>query len=198
MASTTTDGSAVYERRLVKTHRYQWPGIQLNLWILIMLIAAGFIMGAFATFIQIQQQLLLPIPWYIQQQLLLPVPWYFPYFITVAALLVVYVLLILWLVFNQRLLPAIVMIGAFMLFILWMVGLVVVAIELFGPSGSVQGNCNIAVFSQNPTGQTLETLAWLQQRNICQTWQAVFAFSLVGVIFLVWIMVMAYQVFVES
>ncbi|KAM0277448.1 hypothetical protein ACHAQH_005814 [Verticillium albo-atrum] len=186
MASTTTDGSVVYERRMVKTHRYQWPGVQLNVWILIMLIAAGFIMGAFATFIQIQQQLLLPIPWY------------FPYFITVAALLVVYVLLILWLVFNQRLLPAIVMIGAFMLFVLWMVGLVVVAIELFGPSGSVQGNCNIAVFSQNPTGQTLETLAWLQQRNICQTWQAVFAFSLVGVIFLVWIMVMAYQVFVES
>lgn len=61
--STTTDGSVVYERRTVKTHRYQWPGIQLNLWILVMLAAACFIIGAFANFISVQQQLNLPVPW---------------------------------------------------------------------------------------------------------------------------------------
>lgn len=123
---------------------------------------------------------------------------YFPYYITVASLLIFYIFILLWLVFNRRLLPAIVMIGAFMLFVLWMVGLVVVAIELFGPSGSIQGNCDVAVFGRNPTGQNIETLAWLQQRGICQTWQAIFAFSVVGAIFLLWIKVMAYQVFVAS
>jgi hypothetical protein len=92
---------------------------------------------------------------------------YFPYFITVGALLVTYIFIILWLVFNQRLLPAIVMIGAFMLFVLWMVGTVVVSVQLFGPDGSIQGNCNLAVFSQNPVGASMSTLAWLQQRSIC-------------------------------
>ena len=55
-----------------------------------------------------------------------------------------------------------------MLFVLWLVGLVIVAIELFGPSGSIQGLCNIEVFNRSPKGQTEETLAWLQQRNICK------------------------------
>jgi len=31
-----------------------------------------------------------------------------------------------------------------------------------------------------------------------QSWQAVFAFALVGAIFLLWIMVMAYQVFADD
>lgn len=189
--STTTDGSVLYQRRpAVKTHRYQWPGIQLNIWILVMLVAACFIIGAFSIFIQQQQQLLLPVPWFVLPPLphlvshspiylfvtprgicLLTVGLffrYFPYFITVSALTVTYIILLLWLVFNRRLLPAIVMIGAFMLFVLWMVGLVVVAIQLFGPSGSVQGSCDIAVFSFSPKGQSLQTLAWLQQRSICK------------------------------
>lgn len=65
MASTTTDPSVLYERRPVKLHRYQWPGVQLNVWILVMLVAAGFMIGAFATFITIQEQLDLPIPWFV-------------------------------------------------------------------------------------------------------------------------------------
>ncbi|KAL2753254.1 hypothetical protein ACRALDRAFT_2029129 [Sodiomyces alcalophilus JCM 7366] len=186
MASTITDGSMLYERRPVKTHRYQWPGVQLNIWILIMLVASCFLIGSFAIFIQVQEQLLLPIPWY------------FPYLVTVASLTLVYIILLLYLIFNRRLLPAIVMIGAFVLFVLWMVGLVVVAVQLFGPSGSIQGSCDVAVFSFNPKGTNLQTLAWLQQRTVCQTWQAAFAFCIVGALFLVWIMVMAYQVFVTA
>lgn len=100
----------------------------------------------------------------------------------------------LWLIFQRRLLPAIVMIGGFMLFILWLVGLIVVAVELWGNNG-VSSSCNVQVFNQNPTGETLQTLAWLEQRSICQGWQAVFALGLVGAIFLLWIMVIAYQVF---
>ena len=60
------------------------------------------------------------------------------------------------------------MIGAFMLFILWMVGLVVTSMELWGPSGSVNGVCNMQVFSKDPKGTSVATLAWLQQKNICE------------------------------
>lgn len=142
---------------------------------------------------------------------------YFGYYITVACLGIIFIGVIFWLIAERRLLPAIVMIGAFMLFVLWLVGLVVVSIELFGPSGSIQGLCNIEVFNRNPKGQTEETLAWLQQRNICksnhqvwipsvitdyqypgQSWQLVFAMALTGAVFLIWIMIMAYQVFVNS
>lgn len=93
---------------------------------------------------------------------------YFPYYITVASLGIIFIGVIFWLIAERRLLPAIVMIGAFMLFVLWLVGLVVVSIELFGPSGSIQGLCNIEVFNRSPHGQSEETLAWLQQRNICE------------------------------
>lgn len=60
------------------------------------------------------------------------------------------------------------MIGAFILFVLWLTGLIVVAIELFGPSGSVNSHCNNDVFNRHPKGQSEETLAWLQQKNICE------------------------------
>ena len=93
---------------------------------------------------------------------------YFPYYITVGSLTILYICGMFWLISNRRLLPAIVMIGAFIILVLWLVGLVVVSMQLWGPNGSVQSNCNLSVFNQNPTGTTLETLAWLQQRNICE------------------------------
>lgn len=34
--------------------------------------------------------------------------------------------------------------------------------------------------------------------SIGQSWQLVFAMSLTGAVFLIWIMIMAYQVFVDS
>ncbi|EOO01229.1 putative arginase-like protein [Phaeoacremonium minimum UCRPA7] len=186
MASTVTSGSLVLERRFERVHKYHWPAVQLNVWMLIMLVASCTILGIFATFVQIQQQLQLNIPWY------------FPYYMTVSAVAIFFIGILLWLIFQRRLLPSIVMIGGFMLFVLWLVGLIVVSIQLWGPSGSVSGNCNIAVFNQNPKGQTLETLAWMEQKNICQSWQAVFAMGLVGAIFLLWLMVMAYQVFADE
>ena len=64
MASTVTSGSLVYDARLVeRVHKYHWPAIQLNIWMLIMLVASCLIIGVFSTFIQIQQTLLVPIPW---------------------------------------------------------------------------------------------------------------------------------------
>ncbi|KAF4981853.1 hypothetical protein FZEAL_2432 [Fusarium zealandicum] len=165
---------------------YNWPPYQLNFWIFVILLASTSIIGVFATFIQIQNQLLLGIPWY------------FPYFIVVGCLSIVFILIIFWLIAQRRLLPAIVMIGAFMFFVMWLVGLVVVAIQLFGPSGSIQSVCDVQVFGRNPTGQSERTMAWLQQRSICQSWQLVFAMSLTGTLFFVWVMVMAFQVFVNS
>ena len=120
---------------------------------------------------------------------------YFPYYITVGCLTICFIFGMLYLIFQRRLLPSIVMVGGFTLFVMWLVGLIVVSIEFWGPTGSISSNCNLAVFSQNPTGQFVGTLAWLEQRSICQSWQAVFAVALVGAIFLFWIMVMAYQVF---
>jgi hypothetical protein len=60
------------------------------------------------------------------------------------------------------------MIGAFMLFVLWLVGLIIVSIQLWGPNGSVQSNCNLVVFDINPTGSSERTMAWLMQRSICK------------------------------
>lgn len=92
---------------------------------------------------------------------------YFPYFITVGSLSIIFILGIFWLIAQRRLLPAIVMVGGFMFFILWLVGLVVVAIQLFGPDGSIQSVCDVQVFGRNPKGTSMATMAWLQQRNIC-------------------------------
>lgn len=115
----------------------------------------------------------------------------------------VFIALLLWLIFQRRLLPSIVMIGGFILFVLWLVGLIVVSVELWGgPSAgpSVSASCDAAVFAgrHHPAGQTLQALAWLEQRSICQSWQAVFSLGLVGALFLLWIMVIAYQVFADD
>lgn len=93
---------------------------------------------------------------------------YFPYYMTVAALTILFFLGYYWLILQRRLLPAIVMIGSFILFVLWLTGLIVISIELFGPSGSITSNCNLAVFNRNPKGQTMEVLAFLQQKSICK------------------------------
>ncbi|KAH7028845.1 uncharacterized protein B0I36DRAFT_126571 [Microdochium trichocladiopsis] len=189
--TSTTDTSYITttERRLARVHRYHWPAIQLNVWMLIMLAASLCIIGIFGTFITQQKQLLLPIPWV------------FPYFITTGALTVVFIALLLYLIAQRRLLPSIVIIGAFALFVLWLTGLVVVSTELWGGvngSGSVAGNCDVLVFNAAPVGVSQETLAWLAQKSICQSWQAVFAFALIGCVFLVWILVIAIQVFYDD
>lgn len=58
--------------------------------------------------------------------------------------------------------------GSFILFVLWIVGLIVVSIQLWGPEGSVQSNCNLYVSGDESKGVSLETLAWLEQRSICK------------------------------
>jgi hypothetical protein len=146
---------------------------------------------------------------------------YFPYWITVSALAILFILGMLYLISQRQLLPGIVVMGSFILFVLWMVGLIVISIELWGPTGSVNGNCNLYVTSSQSSGPNTNSLAWLEQHSICeyflrtwlwcfsfeeeeankmagQSWQAAWAFELVGCVFLLWMMIMAYQVYAED
>ena len=63
MASTLTSASFIYDRHLERVHKYHWPAIQLNFWMLVMLIASCTIIGICATFIDVNQALLLTVPW---------------------------------------------------------------------------------------------------------------------------------------
>jgi hypothetical protein len=50
---------------IVRTRRYRWPVLQLNFWFFIMLVAASVQVGIFASFITVQAQLQLGVPWYV-------------------------------------------------------------------------------------------------------------------------------------
>lgn len=66
LASTRSGSSVAYAPRAVSRVRtYNWPPLQLNFWILTMLLSSATIVGVFANFVQIQLQLGLPIPWYV-------------------------------------------------------------------------------------------------------------------------------------
>ncbi|RDL32644.1 Uncharacterized protein BP5553_09100 [Venustampulla echinocandica] len=180
MASTASTITEIVQR--VRT-KYRWPPVQLNFWILIMLVGSSTIVGVFANFIT------------VQQQLQVGVPWYFPYWITVGGISLFFLVVMLWLISQRQLLPGIVIMGSFILFVLWMVGLIVDSIQLWGPVGSVNSNCQLYVTGNSVKGPSMETLAWLQQNSICQSWTAAWSFELVGCVFLIWMMVMAYQVY---
>jgi hypothetical protein len=45
--------------------KYHWPALQLNFWLLIMLIGSSTILGIYASFVTVQQQLLVGVPWYV-------------------------------------------------------------------------------------------------------------------------------------
>ena len=59
-----------------RTRRYQWPNAQLNFWVIIMLAASCVTLGIFASFIRVQNQLHLPVPWFV---LSTPLPIYLPF-----------------------------------------------------------------------------------------------------------------------
>ncbi|APA13933.1 hypothetical protein SS1G_11278 [Sclerotinia sclerotiorum 1980 UF-70] len=187
MVSTLSSSSVGFRERSVLLDRtptkYRWPPGQLNFWIFFMLIASSTILGISAYFLS------------VQNQLHLGVPWYFPYWIVSASLGILFIILMLWLISQRQLLPGIVILGTFILFVLWLVGLIVWSIELWGPSGSVNGNCNLYVTANPQTGASTATLAWLLQHSICQSWIAAWAFMLIGVIFLFWMLIMSYQVY---
>jgi len=180
-ASTELTMSEIIVQR-VRT-KYQWPAVQLNFWLFIMLVASCTVLGISADFITVQKQLEIGIPWY------------FTYWICSAGLGIIFILLMLFLISQRRLLPGVVMLGSFILFVLWLVGLIVISIQLWGPEGSIANDCSLDVNGNEFRGQSVAALAWLEQSSICQSWKASWAFELIGTIFFFWMMVMAYQVY---
>lgn len=63
MASTESTMTELVVQR-VKT-RYHWPAVQLNFWLLIMIVGAATILGVNASFLTVQQQLQVGIPWLV-------------------------------------------------------------------------------------------------------------------------------------
>ncbi|KAF9731307.1 hypothetical protein PMIN06_007397 [Paraphaeosphaeria minitans] len=174
----TVVGSAVVVRE-----KFFWPDAQLNFWTIVMLATAGTILGVFAEFLVIQNRMMQAIPWII------------PYGITVGALTIAWILVMLVLIAQRRLLPGVVMLFSFILLVLFIAGIVGTALNLFaGPNISSQCAAFVGNVSSRQYGSSVETLAWLQQNNICQCWNAAFAFWIIGTVFFVWIMVMASQV----
>ncbi|KAF2641283.1 hypothetical protein P280DRAFT_307320 [Massarina eburnea CBS 473.64] len=172
----TVVGSAVVVRE-----KYFWPDAQLNFWTIVMLATAGTIVGVNAQFMVIQNQMRLGIPWI------------FPYSVAVGSIAITFIIIMMILIAQRRLLPGVMFLFSFILLVLFITGIVGTALQLFaGPN--VNNLCNMYVGSQRLVGPNGSTLAWLQQNSICQQWQAAFAFWIIGTVFLVWMMFMASQV----
>jgi len=161
--------------------KHQWPAAQLYFWLFIMLVASCTILGIFSYFVTVQQQLQIGIPWY------------FTYWICSAGLGIFFILLMIYLTSQDRLVPGIVMLGTFILFVLWLVGMIFVSIQLWG-TGNVSSLCGADVSGQEFKGQSVGTLAWLEQDSICQSWKASWAFEFIGVFFFLWMLIMGNQV----
>lgn len=162
--------------------KYRWPEVQLNLWIFVILAASSTVLGIFAWFIV------------VQDQLEVGTPWLFPFGIVTSGLTLIFLLIILILAARRLLIPGVILLGSFILFVLWLTTLIETSIQLFGPSGNVNANCNTYVTGQEYRGISVETLAWLTQSNICSCWKAVFSWALIATILFLWMQVLAWQV----
>ena len=89
--------------------------------------------------------------------------------------------------------PGGILLGSFILFVLWLTALIETAIQLYG-SGNVNSNCSTYVTNEEFTGVSIETLAWLTQNNICNCWKAIFAWEIVAAVLFLWMIVLAWNV----
>ncbi|KAL9636520.1 MAG: hypothetical protein Q9204_002225 [Flavoplaca sp. TL-2023a] len=171
----TTEIVTVQRRR-----KYHWPEAQLNFWIFIMLVSSAILLGIFAYLTAIQNTLRLGIPWIL------------PYMITISTLCIIFIIILLGLISQRQLLPGIVVLGSFILFVLFLTGLIETSIQLYGPSGAVNSYCGSRPNTE--VIDSMQTAVWLANLGICTDFRTAFAFEIVGTIFLLWMMVMAYQV----
>ena len=107
---------------------------------------------------------------------------------------ILFLVAILVLASRRMLIPGGILLGSFILFVLWLTALIETAIQLYGPSGNVNANCNTYVTNRPYTGVTVESLAWITQNNICNSWKAAFAFDVVATVLFFWMMVLSWQV----
>lgn len=99
----------------------------------------------------------------------------FPFMTVCGALGVVFCIVILVLAAQRFLLPGIIIIGSFLLFTLWLTGLIETGLQLYGPQANVNSNCQNYVSDLPYEGNTIEALAWLTQNNICKLDASVFS-----------------------
>ncbi|THC99887.1 hypothetical protein EYZ11_000585 [Aspergillus tanneri] len=156
--------------------------VRLNIWIIIVLAASAICLGIFSWFMVVQSELQLGIPWL------------FPYMVVSGALGIFFIILILILAAQRFLLPGIIIIGSFILFVLWLTGLIETSLQMYGVVANVNDNCKIYVDDNHFGGDNLQTMAWLTQSTLCNCWRTAFAFELVNTIFFLWMIVMSWQV----
>lgn len=93
------------------------------------------------------------------------------------------------------LLPLPILLVSFILFVLWLTGLIKSSIELWGPMGSVNDNCVRYVYQAGFWGgRTLDTLARIQQEGMCNLWKTAFAVEMIACFCLVWLGMVSWQV----
>lgn len=92
----------------------------------------------------------------------------FPYMVVSSALGVCFIFLIMVLASRHFLLPGIIIIGSFILLVLWLTGLIETSLQLYGVVGNVNDNCQIYVRDNKSWGNNINTLAWLTQSTICE------------------------------
>jgi len=158
-----------------------WPTQQFNLWLVLVITTAAVLIGIFASFIQ------------DQNQLQLGVPWLFPFGICIGCITILLVIILVVLSLNEALTPGVLMLFCFVLWVLYMTGLVETGVQLFG-AGNVSDNCRNFVDNEQIRGPSVNTLAWLMQNSICSSWYAVFSFWLIGAIVYLMMFFMAIQV----
>lgn len=106
---------------------------------------------------------------------------YYYYLLTVSTITIVFVCAVVALYYVHLLLPIVVMIGSFIMFVLWITGLVKASIELWGPLGSINDNCVRYVYNDDFWGDgSLYTLARIQQQGVCNLWQTTFALEMIA------------------
>lgn len=88
--------------------------------------------------------------------------------ITTGALGIFFVIFILILAAQRFLLPGIIIIGGFILFVLWLTGLVETSLQLYGVVANVNDNCRNYIDNVKPVGDGWKTLAWIEEETICK------------------------------
>lgn len=87
--------------------------------------------------------------------------------LTTSALALFFIIFVLVLAAQGFLLPGIILVGTFILFALWLTGLIETSLQMYGVVANINDNCQIWVYDNRQGGDNLDTMAWIAQSNIC-------------------------------
>jgi hypothetical protein len=94
--------------------------------------------------------------------------------VTIGCLTILFLVFLLVLSNNDALTPGICMLFCGVLFTLYLTGLIETGVQLFG-NGHVALNCQTYVNNVNIVGPGVNTLAWLEENNICPSFPCAMA-----------------------